>query len=393
MSAYLPEPMANLARAMIRFVSGTPTIVPLLALPMAVWVCYRAWARVSRQVARWVAGAMLALGASDGLLIAALPRLGLSFGPVGLPWLGTFLVRTLLAWSLAVVLSRARRGLLVGAVLLGVLNLAILASEVYGLYVEPFNLGVTHGHVTLFSAGDPVQLRIVQLSDLHVERTTPRERGVLETVEQLEPDLILLTGDYVNLSYVDDETARRDARDLLRRLHAPYGVYAVSGSPPVDTPDVMASLFGDMDTIAVLRDKVTPLEMDRQTIYLIGVANLGLERDRTTLKALMGQVPPDALTILLYHTPDLIETAADLGVDVYLAGHTHGGQVRLPWFGAIFTSSRYGKRYEAGSYQVGSTFLYVSRGLGVEGLGAPRVRWLCPPEVVEFTLSVVERSP
>jgi predicted MPP superfamily phosphohydrolase len=89
---------------------------------------------------------------------------------------------------------------------------------------------------------------------------------------------------------------------------------------------------------------------------------------------------------LLYHTPDLIETASELGVDLYLAGHTHGGQVRLPWLGAIFTASRYGKRYEMGSYRVGRTQLYVSRGIGMEGLGTPRVRFLCPPEIVELEL-------
>jgi predicted MPP superfamily phosphohydrolase len=61
--------------------------------------------------------------------------------------------------------------------------------------------------------------------------------------------------------------------------------------------------------------------------------------------------------------------------------------VRLPWFGAILTASKYGKRYEAGLYQVGATQLYVSRGLGMEGLGAPRVRFLCPPEIVVLELS------
>ena len=98
----------------------------------------------------------------------------------------------------------------------------------------------------------------------------------------------------------------------------------------------------------------------------------------------MHTVPPNAPTVLLYHTPDLIEVAAAEGVDLYLAGHTHGGQIRLPWYGALVTASRYGKRFEAGYYQVGPTQLYVSRGLGFEGLGAPRARFLCPPEIVEL---------
>jgi predicted MPP superfamily phosphohydrolase len=79
--------------------------------------------------------------------------------------------------------------------------------------------------------------------------------------------------------------------------------------------------------------------------------------------------------------------AAALGVDLYLAGHTHGGQWRLPLFGAILTSSKFWKRYEAGAYQEGSTHLYVSRGIGLEGFGTPRARFFCPPEVVLISLS------
>jgi predicted MPP superfamily phosphohydrolase len=82
----------------------------------------------------------------------------------------------------------------------------------------------------------------------------------------------------------------------------------------------------------------------------------------------------------------MMPVAADVGVDLYLAGHTHGGQLRLPFFGALVTASIYGKRYEMGAYREGNTLLYVSRGLGMEGKGAPRARFLCPPEIVLFTL-------
>jgi predicted MPP superfamily phosphohydrolase len=96
--------------------------------------------------------------------------------------------------------------------------------------------------------------------------------------------------------------------------------------------------------------------------------------------------------VLLHHTPDLMPQAVSLGVDLYLAGHTHGGQWRLPGFGAILTSSRYGKRYEAGHYHEAGTHLYVSRGVGMEGFGAPRARIFCPPEVVSITLSGMDQQ-
>lgn len=100
----------------------------------------------------------------------------------------------------------------------------------------------------------------------------------------------------------------------------------------------------------------------------------------------MRQLPPDAFTILLYHRPDLIEAAAQAGVSLQLSGHTHGGQMRLPGWGALVTGSSFYKKYEMGRYQVGSTTLYVSRGVGMEGRGMPRARFLCPPEMVEVRL-------
>jgi len=98
-------------------------------------------------------------------------------------------------------------------------------------------------------------------------------------------------------------------------------------------------------------------------------------------------------TLLSYHSPDLAPEAAACGVDLMLSGHTHGGQVRLPLVGALYTSSLYGKRFEAGRYVLGKTTLYVSRGIGMEGKGAPRVRFLCPPEIVLWEIGGGPRIP
>jgi predicted MPP superfamily phosphohydrolase len=110
------------------------------------------------------------------------------------------------------------------------------------------------------------------------------------------------------------------------------------------------------------------------------------ERDAQWLAAISTQLPRDAVRVLLYHSPELIPFATELGIDLYLCGHTHGGQVRLPGYGAILTSSELGKQYDMGYYRSGDTHLYVSRGIGMEGLGAPRVRFLCPPEITLFSM-------
>jgi predicted MPP superfamily phosphohydrolase len=80
------------------------------------------------------------------------------------------------------------------------------------------------------------------------------------------------------------------------------------------------------------------------------------------------------------------------GVDLYLCGHTHGGQIRLPLIGALVTSSKFWKRYEMGRYVEANTTLYVSRGIGMEGMGAPRARFLCPPEIELFEIRGPERE-
>jgi predicted MPP superfamily phosphohydrolase len=93
----------------------------------------------------------------------------------------------------------------------------------------------------------------------------------------------------------------------------------------------------------------------------------------------LGNPPVDTLNILLLHDPDYFEEASTVGYDLYLTGHTHGGQIRLPGYGAIALMSKRG--YEAGLYSWDNSLMYVSRGLGAEGGPLPEVRLFCRPEV------------
>jgi len=271
----------------------------------------------------------------------------------------------------------------IGLVCLWLGNLALLACELDGLYIEPFDIHTTELRLAGPTKASGAPLRILHLTDLHIERITQRELDLIERVKALQPDLILLTGDYANVDYLDDARTLRDTRSVLGQLSAPYGVYAVIGS--VDGPHVMEKVFTGLP-ITVLEDQVHPLQIGGQEIDLIGISNYGSTRDGQILSALMQQVPQEAYSILLYHTPDLIEVADRLRIDLYLAGHTHGGQVRLPLWGAIITMSAFGKQYESGLYLLNPTTLYVSRGIGLEGLSLPRARFLCPPEMVVIDL-------
>ena len=95
-------------------------------------------------------------------------------------------------------------------------------------------------------------------------------------------------------------------------------------------------------------------------------------------------VPSDAYKVLLYHFPDEIEEAQKRRVDLYCAGHTHGGQVALPFYGALITFSKFDKKYEAGLFHEGETWMYVNRGIGCEG--TPHFRFFARPEVTMIEL-------
>ena len=360
------------------------------------------WLRANRQQpnryrqAAFAALALALFGLVDWVLLAALPRLDLSFGPLTFPLIAITGVRlavfTIVALPFYLWSRRPdqpeksesmRRLLNTGLICLWLANLALLAVEVDGLYIEPFDIHTTELHLAGPSKVSGEPLRILHLTDLHIERLTRRELDLVQQVKALQPDLILLTGDYTNVDYLEDPHTLRDTRTVLAQLAAPYGVYAVIGS--VDGPHAMEKVFNDLP-ITVLDDQVKKLQIGQQEINLVGVSNFGPTRDGQVLSVLMEQVPQDAYSILLYHTPDLIEVANRLQIDLYLAGHTHGGQVRLPLWGAIITMSAYGKQYESGLYQLNPTTLYVSRGIGLEGLSMPRARFLCPPEMVLIDL-------
>jgi predicted MPP superfamily phosphohydrolase len=384
-----------LHRALVRVNALTrlSRLLMILILCLLVLTAGLAWALMTHNIRVGLVAALAFLGfvAADWLLLSALPRLELSFGPVEPSLLALAVVRLGLNVALVFVYPLVAHAggtspNFIG-VLVSILHVALSAVVVYACFFEPFNLTFTSLEVVTDKLpADAPPLRILHLSDFHVERVTKREREVLALAESLSPDLIVLTGDYLNLSYVYEETARREARAVLSQLHAPYGVYAIAGSPPVDPPQAMESVFSGLD-ITVLRDEGLLLDVRDQTIRLLGVncswdpavATQGLDRALSTR-------PEPAFTLLLYHSPDIMPDAAERGVDLVLAGHTHGGQIRLPFYGAVFTSSVYGKRYEMGRYQEGQTVMYVTRGLGMEGLSAPRVRFLCPPEVVMVTL-------
>lgn len=309
---------------------------------------------------------------SDWLLLELLPRFAKSFGPAK-PSVTLLMVArslaALLPWPVNLVLQ-----------ILGTLLV------IYGFWIEPHTIQVTRKTLVSPKLKPETKLRVLHLGDLHLERVTGRERQLNRLVESLQPDLILFSGDFLNLSYLSDVTAQQDARRVLQGWQAPLGVYAVSGSPAVDLPDSVQAVLEGLP-IHLLRGETLTIPLGTDAIQVAGLPCTHKPFvDFPLLKQIL-PLPTPGFTILLYHSPDLAPQAAELGIDLQLSGHTHGGQVRLPGFGALVTASLYGRKFQSGRYALRDMILYITRGIGMEGAGAPRVRFLCPPEIILWEIA------
>ena len=303
----------------------------------------------------------------DGIGLALLPRLGISYGGVA-PTLAAFvflrgglvflwlLLQAWLAQIGATALQKRSIWILVA------LNLVLLGVAFDAFYVEPMQLTV--GRIEVPLPGLSHSVRIVQLTDIHVERTTRREQALPGLVESLHPDMIVLTGDYLNQSFSHDAQAAADLRLLLGRLHAPLGIYAVNGN--VETPLEMGDLLAGLD-IRPLNNEVLRIPALGDHFALVGLNYTDWLFDQIELHFLMQQVKAGDFSLLLYHTPDQAYAARGLGVNLYLAGHTHGGQVTLAGLHELALGKIGGHRYVHG--------LYGSRGhKGAEAGGHGRAR-------------------
>jgi len=218
-------------------------------------------------------------------------------------------------------------------------------------------------------------LRIGQITDTHLGQpfTADNLRWAVEQMRREQPDLIALTGDLAGLREGIPEIP-----PLLGQLRAPLGVYAVPGNHDYweGLADVHAALM--LADIPLLMNEHRQLRWNGADLWLAGIDEIW-DGSPNIAVALDG-VPHDAFTVLLAHSPDIADNAADYGFALQLSGHTHGGHLRLPLIGP-FARPRYGLRYVMGLYQVGAMALYVSRGLG----GVP-MRLLCRPEATILTL-------
>ena len=237
------------------------------------------------------------------------------------------------------------------------LGVAGLLLTIYTFAIEPYWIEVTRHDV---GTGDR-EMVVLHITDLHFSTPGSRERKLLEVMAEAKPALIVITGDSIVRGY--DQAA---FTELMSKLQAPLGVFACPGNWEDWVGPSVYDCYRRAG-VQLLDDKSTWLK--GAPVELVGFSSY-----RSLVSDGDGS---GRFRIALCHYPVILPPASEKGVDLVFAGHTHGGQVRLPFIGALHTPFASGP-YEAGWYQEGKTRMYVSRGVGTSIFQG---RFLCRPEV------------
>ena len=258
-------------------------------------------------------------------------------------------------------------------------SLVALGGTVYATRIEPWRL--KHERIDVPIANLPPAFdgyRVAQLSDLHLTDSVSRSiiEPAIQMALEIEPDLLVITGDYIT-GFLNQS----DLYQVLRPLAAHHNIHVTLGNHDhwVDAGGVR-QVLADIG-LPELRNESTVITREGESIWLAGVDDIWTEHH--DLNRALANIPNNAATILLAHEPDYADEVFPLGrVSLQLSGHSHGGQVRIPGFGAPILPYL-AQKYPYGLRKLGEMWLYTNRGVGY--LHEP-LRLNCRPEIAEFRL-------
>ena len=277
---------------------------------------------------------------------------------------------------------------LVKALSLGIIY-PVGGLSAYGMYVGGDQLDITEQ--TLLFPRLPLAfngLTIVQMTDIHAGSFMEYSRlqGFVDIVNRLSPDIVVITGDFINggSEFVEQTAA------ALAGIRARLGTFGVLGNHDFYGPEDDLCDRLTQAGVQMLRNRWCPVrtESSSSPLYLAGIddprGSWYVNNRFSSLDAALQGIPPGSFTVLLSHRPNIFPESARRSIPLTLAGHTHGGQVVIPNPGGRGISlARMAYEHDAGLYQQAESYLYVNRGLGVVG---PPVRINCPREISRFTL-------
>lgn len=266
----------------------------------------------------------------------------------------------------------------------------------YGSFIEPRRLVVTEQTIQ-FSTQPTEKIRIALISDFHLGPYKQEAwiKKVVEKVQTLSPDLVVMDGDFLL-----EKEAHPEYLAPLKDLRAKYGVYAVLGNHDygeAESPGLMNKVFEGNERLQavakaltdagaqILRNQSTEITLPSGKKFLLGGVDEYWTGRADIAETFRGK-NASLSKILVAHNPDVIWKAAEQGIELMLAAHTHGGQIRLPFFGPVPNlPDALGQKYDRGLFQFGNTQMFITSGLGETG---PRARLLVPPEIALLNIEL-----
>lgn len=256
----------------------------------------------------------------------------------------------------------------------------VSAASAYATLIEPYNYLISQTDVYIKDLPERFEnYRITQLTDVHHSRILGIDevRRVVRLAQQTRPDMFVLTGDYATSyrRYIEP------CAEALGSLSAPDGVWAVLGNHDHYTDPESTTRALERQHIAVLNNQNTSLRRGSDTIQLSGIDDWSWNATDWN-KAFVGtnkKMP----TILLSHQPSVLELEQTRDVSLILSGHTHGGQIKIPWLGTPARFATKDLRFAQGLFRHNDVQLYVSSGTGVIGLP---IRFGVRPEIAVLRL-------
>lgn len=298
-----------------------------------------------------------------------------------------------LPWTLAVLCVLCvligfwgRRGFWWSGMLFGFLAVDLFALRYYITYVEPEAHEVRYVRIETPKLSRPV--RLLHLADIQSGGIGAVEVKLFQRIAELEPDIIVNTGDF--LQVVPPRTTASELpklRALVEQVNPRLGTYGVFG----DTDYLLYRFrMEDFAPMQILSSSTATIDTGGGVLSLHGL-NLNQSREydyaSRTIEAWVGESDTQAFRILLGHSPNYALGVGELPIDLCLAGHTHGGQVRLPWYGPLVTDSEVPRNWAMGFRKIGIPFLNVSAGAGSNRFeGLPPMRFNCPTEMTLIEL-------
>ena len=219
---------------------------------------------------------------------------------------------------------------------------------------------------------------ILHLSDIHADGLTGLSESLGERLQDLQVDVCVLTGDYRYKAYGPCHDVYPNMEKILASINARYGIVGVLGNHDVAEKVPVLERLG----VSMLVNRSLALRHGGATIWLVGLDDPHYYGCDDLPGALQG-VPEEAFKVLLVHTPELVAEAETHGIDLYLCGHTHGGQICTPFLGPVIWGANCPRRYARGAWRHQRMQGYTSAGVGVSVVP---VRFFCPPEIVVIEL-------